>query len=177
MRKGLEFGLRRRHYYMRDGALGAFAHWLSFCRAFSAGPSFLHLPRAALRAESVPSLTVGACRIYREAVTDLSPGLQPWVCSASESALKGRPTQIALNRRLAFMASQRHSWIIRVHSKRGATTSVDSAALSGRIRWLPDPGLKPWAKICNRFAVKSDRHLGYFDIAPSALSPERTIME
>ena len=155
----------------------SFAHWLSFCRAFSASASFLCLPGAALRAETGSSLTLGGCRIYREAVTDLSPGLQPWVCSPSESALKGRPTQIALNRRLAFMASQRHSWIIRVHSKRGATTNFDSAAFSGRIRWLPDPGLKPWAKICNRFAVKSDRRLGYFDIAPSALNPERSIFQ
>jgi len=32
--------------------------------------------------------------------------------------------------------------------------------LQGEFRWLPDPGLKPWAKTFNRSAVKSDRHLG-----------------
>ena len=74
-------------------------------------------PSAVLRAETGPSLTLGACRTYREAVTDLSPGLQPWVCSPSESALKGCPMQIALNRRLAFMASQRDSRLIRAHAK------------------------------------------------------------
>ena len=97
------------------------------------------------------------------------------------ATLVGRPTQIALNRRLAFMASQRHRWLIRAHSKHGATTNFDSAALSatttrarrvfftlgadvspyeGESRWLPDPGLKPWAKICNRLAVKPYRYLG-----------------
>ena len=29
-----------------------FCNWLSLCRAFSASPSFLRLPRAALRAET-----------------------------------------------------------------------------------------------------------------------------
>jgi hypothetical protein len=37
--------------------------------------------------------------------------------------------QIALNRRLAFMASQRHSWLVRAHSKRGATTNFDRSPL------------------------------------------------
>jgi hypothetical protein len=71
--------------------------------------------------------------------------LQPWACSRSESALKGRPMQIGLNRRLAFMASQRDSRLIRAHAQVAVPqpTLFDSAALFGRIRWLPDPGLKP----------------------------------
>jgi hypothetical protein len=53
--------------------------------------------------------------------------------------------QIGLNRRLAFMASQRDSRLIRAHAQVAVPqpTLFDSAALSGRIRWLPDPGLKP----------------------------------
>jgi hypothetical protein len=49
----------------------------------------------------------------RAAAEDLSPGLQPWVHSPSESALEGRPKQTALNRRLSFMANQRDSRPIR----------------------------------------------------------------
>ena len=32
-------------------------------------------------------------KIYRAAVTDVSPGLQPWVVQRTKFALKGRPNQ------------------------------------------------------------------------------------
>jgi hypothetical protein len=32
--------------------------------------------------------------------------------------------------------------------------------LSGRLNYLPNPGLKPWAMFCSRFAAKRDRLLG-----------------
>ena len=38
-----------------------------------------------------------------------------------------------------------------------------SAALSGRFRWVTNPGLKAWAMVSNRFAVKSDGLLGYLE--------------
>jgi len=81
------------------------------------------------------SCATGAKPARRAAATDLSPGLQPWVHSPSESALKGRPKQTALNRRLSFTADQRDSRPSVHMPSASATTDFVSAALSGRIRW------------------------------------------
>jgi len=62
--------------------------------------------------------------------------------------------QIALNRRLALMASQRDSRPIRAHS-RWRCHNLIRPPFQGEFRLLPDPGLKPWAN-SNRCAVKSD---------------------
>ena len=56
----------------------------------------IDLPLALFSGEAETDFSLGACRTYREAVTDISPGLQPWVCSPSKSALKGRPNKIAV---------------------------------------------------------------------------------
>src|SRR5215468_5559250 len=64
---------------------------------------------------------------------------------ASKSLLKGRPTGTGENEYFA------------IHVERPS----HSAALSGRVPCGKNPGLKPCAKICNRRAVKSDRHLVY----------------
>ena len=49
---------------------GALAHRSSFCRAFGASRSFLGLPRAALRAETGPSLALGYFDIAPSALKD-----------------------------------------------------------------------------------------------------------
>ena len=36
-----------------------------------------------------------------------------------------------------------------------SANAAPSAALSGRVSLDADPGLKPWAMICSRFAAKS----------------------
>jgi hypothetical protein len=41
------------------------------------------------------------------------------------------------------------------------TTHVFRAPLSGRTFAMYNPGLKPWAVLCNRFAVKCASDLGY----------------
>ena len=72
--------------------------------------------------------------------------------------------QIASNRRLAFMAGQRDSRLIHAHSKSRCHNRLRFGrpfSFQGESRWLSDPGLKPWAKISNRFAAKSDGLLGY----------------
>ena len=55
--------------------------------------------------------------------------------------------QVALHRRLAFMASQREVDSSAQIPSGGATTEFNSAALAGRIWLAAYPGLKPRAKI------------------------------
>ena len=38
--------------------------------------------------------------------------------------------------------------------------SAGLGVLSGRLNYLPNPGLKPWAMFCSRFAAKPDSLLG-----------------
>jgi hypothetical protein len=54
--------------------------------------------------------------------------------------------QIALNRRLAFMAGQRDSRLIHAHSKSRCHNRLRFGrpfSFQGEFRWLSDPGLKP----------------------------------
>src|SRR5215469_2075756 len=91
---------------------------------------------------------------YRAAVTDLSPGLQPWVRqprirperAAESSSVVAPPLGNCANGRLFMKADRRFNAVCigRPFSFQGG--------FAGRI----DPGLKPWAKICSRFAAKSD---------------------
>ena len=78
-------------------------------------------------------VSVGFCR---EAATDHSPGLQPWVRQIQTRALKVAPDVGAIG---------------------GINTTFPEHAprspLSGRFHSLPSPGLKPWAIMYNRFAV------------------------
>jgi len=43
----------------------------------------------------------------------------------------------------------------------GRNTFGRPYSLQGDFNLLADPGLKAWAMVSDRFAVKSDRHLGY----------------
>ena len=77
----------------------------------------------------------------REAVEDHSPGLQPWVASLKSGALKVAPEVIATGGISALSPEHIHR-----------------SPLSGRFNCLPDPGLKPWANFCHRFAVNPRAH-------------------
>ena len=43
--------------------------------------------------------------------------------------------------------------------------------LSGRLNYLPNPGLKPWAMFCSRFAAKPDWLLGFSLISFRVYTP------
>jgi hypothetical protein len=76
----------------------------------------------------------------REAVKDHSPGLEAWglahLCNAPCSGARRTPT----------------FWFIGKILRR-AGKNIQSGALAGRFPWEPNPGLKAWATIGNRFAV------------------------
>jgi hypothetical protein len=79
-----------------------------------------------------------AAILYREAVVDHSPGLQPWVSWLENGALKVAPDGSATDA---------------IDTPRAEHTS--RPPLSGRLCEATNPGLKPWAMVYNRFAVSS----------------------
>ena len=85
----------------------------------------------------------GSVRFCREAAIDYSPGLQPWVRQTETRALKVAPDVSVTG------------WVntpCPEHTRR--------SPLSGRFIASPHPGLKPWAILYNRVAVKSDGQPG-----------------
>src|SRR5262249_54290316 len=80
---------------------------------------------------------LGVCRTYREAVTDLSPGLQPWVF-----ATRTRPERPSECDGLS-------TWIAKYSFSPVPVGRPFRADFDGAF-----PGLKAWAVLLNRFAVR-----------------------
>ena len=76
----------------------------------------------------------------REAVTQNSPGLQPWVRRSAKSALK-----VAAEARLQAISACYFTDAPNV-----------GCHFQGTSYYLLDPGLKPWAVLYSRFAAESD---------------------
>ena len=88
-------------------------------------------------------------RLDREAVKDHSPGLQAWGSHTHEKRPEGA-TDVGIRRQTpqCFM----NSWC-RKHIR---------SPLQGDFHLFVDPGLKAWAIVSNRFAVKYDGQLPNF---------------
>ena len=80
-----------------------------------------------------------------------SPGIRP----PSESALKGRPIWIAGESSGAYRFASRHCQWFGTSSLQLNGASRSSATFRAPLYDTSNPGLKPWAEICNRFAVKA----------------------
>ena len=133
-----------------------------------------------MRLNRAAEVSAGFCR---EAATDYSPGLQPWVLQAETRALKVAPNVRAIrsiNRPFSEHTLRsplvRHIVLVlvvvlvlerfvvsylRLELFLRAPFELHPAPaglemLSGRFNASPHPGLKPWAILYNRFAVKSD---------------------
>jgi hypothetical protein len=86
-----------------------------------------------MRLNRTAELPAGFCR---EAAMDYSPGLQPWVRQIEKRALKVAPDVRETGA-----------------TNRPSVERTRRSPLSGRSNALPNPGLKPWAILYNRFAV------------------------
>jgi hypothetical protein len=95
--------------------------------------------------EAVKELSPGACRIYREAVTNLSPGwseAQPWVAGKKRSALKERKIRGFVPERNRPVVWEQLPPIFR------SFRAIHPCVVYPGFRCAP-----PWAELLNRFAV------------------------
>ena len=89
-----------------------------------------------------------AKRLYTIA-QGFSPGYLP-----PRPALKGRPKRVPCGRLAAVLTADKHRCKLpHSHVKCCRYKRPHSDALSGRVHWSSDPGLKLWAILFNRFAV------------------------
>jgi hypothetical protein len=102
-----------------------------------------------------PDYSLGVCRIYREAVTGLSPGFlgsdRPPV---HPEGVSDRGWETEKDRVLLDVV---------VHG----IEATNLSPLQGGAVWYINPGLKPWAKSCNRFAVNPTDTQAIISSAPN----------
>jgi hypothetical protein len=91
---------------------------------------------------------VGFCR---EAATDHSPGLQPWVTRTQKHALKVASEVLGWCQRGSTIEDCDIRPTDRINTP--SPEQTPRPPLSGRLICLHHPGLKPWAMVYNRFAV------------------------
>ena len=106
------------------------------------------------RLDIIAPVRGGFCR---EAAIEYSPGLQPWVRQTKTGALKVAP-DVGAARGIKMLLPEHtaRSPLLRqsLDCPLGITPcDAGLEVLSGRFNSLPNPGLKPWAVMCNRFAV------------------------
>jgi hypothetical protein len=100
----------------------------------------------------------------REAATDDSPGLQPWVTRSQKHALKVASEVLGWSQRVTTIEAgdvrttdltthQGQNRPVDRHFSSFVPHSRNYGGQAGRLICLHHPGLKPWAMVYNRFAV------------------------
>jgi hypothetical protein len=97
-----------------------------------------------------PSGSEGGAKIAFVPTPIIAQAFRPGEATPAESALKGRQTWAFPCQIAQYFTN---CW--------GRNTFGRPYSLQGDFHLLADPGLKAWAMVSDRFAVKSDRHLGY----------------